>query len=99
PDSRNAAIEVGQGVGGTHIRLINGGARMRVPDGAHPGSRTSIQLGQRPRPNDDWKAGIYADSGVLTLRRFNGTRGATIMGWFKMTGINPSPNSNTPDTP
>ncbi|GAA4081426.1 LamG-like jellyroll fold domain-containing protein [Actinomadura miaoliensis] len=86
------------GPSGTDIDLVNGGAAMRVPDGAHRGSKGSIQLGQvNPTVpgNDDWKAGIYSESGVPTLRAFNATRGATVLGWFKMTGTNPSPNSNT----
>jgi len=88
------------GPSGTDIDLVNGGAAMRVPDGAHRGSRGSIQVKQvnpQVAGNDDWKAGVYSESGVPTLRAFNAARGATVMGWFKMTGVNPSPNSNTAD--
>jgi hypothetical protein len=88
-----------RGFSATTIHLINGGSAMRVADGAHPGSRTSIQLGQvNPlmAGNDDWKAGIYSPTGVPSLHAFNAVEGITIMGWFKMTGDNPSLNSNTP---
>jgi len=80
-------VEPDMGASGTTIALINGGARMRVRD--HGG--LAIQLGQKPGANDDWKAGVYVESGVATLARFAGARGATIMGWFRMTGPNPSP--------
>lgn len=45
--------------------------------------------------NDDWKAGTYSPDGVPTLRAFNGVQQMTVMGWVKMTGQNPSPNSNS----
>jgi hypothetical protein len=94
------ARERDQGRSGTDITLINGGAAMRTEDGSHRGSRHSIQL-QQVNPtttgNDDWKAGIYSETGVPTLHAFNAVKGATVMGWFKMTGQNPSPNSNTAD--
>ena len=32
-----------------------------------------------------------------TLNAFNAAKVTTVMGWFKMTGTNPSPNSNTAD--
>ncbi|HEU4421266.1 MAG TPA: carbohydrate-binding protein [Pilimelia sp.] len=100
PSATNAAIEVDQGLSGTNLRLINGGAAMRVRDGAYPASTTSIQV-QQIRPtvasNDDWKAGIYSSSGVPTLSAFNRVSGTTIMGWFKLTGQNPTPNSNSSD--
>ena len=73
---------------------------MRVRDGAHRSSRTSIETRQvdpATAGNDDWKAGVYSPTGVPTLRAFNAVRETTIMGWFKVTGSNPSPNSNTPD--
>ena len=67
-------------------------------DGAYPSSATSIQI-QQVRPtvssNDDWKAGLYRAPGVPSLNAFNRIQGTTIMGWFKMTGRNPSPNSNS----
>ncbi len=89
-----------RGLSRTIIDLINGGNAMRVPDGAHRFSRGSIQL-QQVEPtllgNDDWKAGIYSATGVPSLTAFNAVHGVTIMGWFKMTGENPSLNSNTPD--
>jgi len=89
-----------RGFSATTIELINGGAAMRVRDGAHLKSTTSIQL-QQVNPtvtgNDDWKAGIYSATGVPTLSAFNAVQGITIMGWVKMTGTNPSLNTTTPD--
>ncbi|MER6173447.1 hypothetical protein [Streptosporangium sp. NPDC001681] len=99
PTPGNAARERDQGRSGTDIDLVNGGASMRVPDGAHRGSRSSLQTRQvNPAlvGNDDWKAGVYSETGVPTLNAFNGAKGTTIMGWFKMTGSNPGLNSNTP---
>lgn len=84
----------------TTINLINGGAQMRVRDKAHRGSGRAIQLGQVDpvnNGNDDWKAGIYSATGVPSLHAFNAARETTIMGWFKMTGTNPSPNTVTAD--
>jgi len=89
-----------RGASATEIDLINGGADMRVKDGAHLKSTTSIQLGQiNPTTfgEDDWKAGIYSPTGVPSLHAFNAARGITIMGWVKMTGDNPSLNTETPD--
>ena len=101
PSPGNAATELDQGGSGTSVTLINGGAAMRVGDGAYPGSTGSLQL-QQVRPtvkgNDDWKAGRWSSSGVASLNAFSHVRGITIMGWFKLTGINPSPNSNTTST-
>jgi glucose/arabinose dehydrogenase len=100
PMPSNPAQELDQGSSGTRIDLINGGAAMRVPDGAHRGSTTSIQLGQvnpTVAGNDDWKAGIYRATGVRSLAAFNGVTGTTVMAWVKMTGVNPSPDSNTAD--
>jgi hypothetical protein len=96
PLGDNAAIEVDQGPSRTDITLINGKGAMRVSDGAYRGSVHSIQLTQRSaNGNDAWKAGIYSSDGVRSLGAFNAVSGATVMGWFKMTGENPSPNSNT----
>jgi len=89
-----------RGLSATTIDLINGGADMRVKDGAHRKSTTSIQLQQlnpTTQGEDDWKAGIYSPTGVSSLSAFNAARGITIMGWFKMTGQNPSLNTETPD--
>ena len=98
PVSGNAAQEQDQGLSGTAIDLVNGGAAMRVPDGAHRGSTSSLQT-QQVNPtvagNDDWKAGVFSATGVPTLNAFNHVRETTIMGWVKMTGENPSPNSNS----
>jgi hypothetical protein len=92
--------EADQGRSGTTIDLVNGGAAMRVRDGAHRGSRFSIQARQvdpAVAGNDDWKAGVYRAAGVPTLHAFSGARAVTIMGWFKQTGPNPNPNSTTAD--
>lgn len=98
PVRGNPARERDRGFSGTDIDLVGSGARMRAPDGAHRGSRTSLQVRQvtpDAAGNDDWKAGVYSASGVPTLNAFNAVEGATVMGWFKMTGQNPSPNTNT----
>jgi hypothetical protein len=98
PVRGNPAQERDRGRSGTTIDLVNGGAAMRVMDGAHRKSRFSIQtrqLNPAVAGNDDWKAGTYSATGVPTLDAFNAARATTIMGWFKTTGPNPSPNSNT----
>ncbi|MCX2949230.1 LamG-like jellyroll fold domain-containing protein [Lentzea sp. NEAU-D7] len=98
PVRGDEALEKDGGRSGTPLRLINGGAGMRVRDGAFRRSRTALQL-QQVNPalagNDDWKAGLYSETGVPTLKAFNSTRQASIMGWVKMTGQNPAPNSNS----
>lgn len=94
PVRGDASRERDLGRSGTAIDLVNGGAAMRVRDGRGH----AVQLGQRTPDAagaDDWKAGVYSASGVRSLRAFGSARGATVMGWFKMTGTNPSPNSNT----
>ncbi|HEY0538934.1 MAG TPA: hypothetical protein VGD53_11205 [Actinoallomurus sp.] len=100
PVPGDPAAERDQGLSRTNIDLVNGGASMRVRDGAFPGSRYSIQTKQvdpATAGNDDWKAGVYSATGVPGLRAFSGAREASIMGWFKTTGPNPSPNTTTPD--
>ena len=98
PVAGNRAQERDQGFSGTDLNLINGGAAMRVRDSAYPAARTSLQAQQIsptvPSP-DDWKAGLYSTSGVPSLHVFNAAREITIMGWVKMTGQNPSPNSGS----
>lgn len=100
-DTRSrSATEQDQGPSGTDIQLINGGARMRVKDGAFPASKGSLQVKQVDpvhAGNDDWKAGIYSATGLESLNRFNAVKGTTVMGWIKMTGDGPSPNTVTPD--
>jgi len=96
----DASIELDQGSSRTNVNLVNGGKAMRVKDGAYPGSNASLQTRQvnpAATGNDDWKAGTWGATGVPTLHAFNAVRGTTIMGWFKLTGPNPSPNSNTAD--
>lgn len=98
PVRGNKALEQDRGRSGTALSLVNGGADMRVRDGAFWRSRNSVQLKQinpTMAGNDDWKAGLYGETGVPSLRAFNGTRQASIMGWVKMTGQNPAPNSNS----
>lgn len=98
PVRGDSARESDQGRSGTTIDLVNGGAAMRVPDRAYPGSGRALQTRQvnpTEAGNDDWKAGIYSATGVQSLRAFNAVEGVTVMGWVKMTGENPRPNSNT----
>ncbi|GAB2864067.1 hypothetical protein [Lentzea nigeriaca] len=98
PVRDDKALEQDSGRSGTALQLMNGGADMRVRDGAFWRSRTSLQLKQvnpTTAGNDDWKAGLYSETGVPSLRAFNGARQASIMGWVKMTGQNPAPNSNS----
>jgi len=100
PVPGDPAAERDQGRSRTNIGLVNGGAAMRVRDGAYPGSRLSIQTKQvspAAAGNDDWKAGVYSATGVPGLRAFSGAKEASIMGWFKTTGPNPSPDTTTPD--
>jgi Concanavalin A-like lectin/glucanases superfamily len=87
------AVERDQGRSHTNINLINGAPRVR------DGFQHAIQTGQigTEASNDDFKAGIYSETGVQSLKAFNATREATIMGWFKVTGTNPSPNTVTPN--
>ncbi|MEV0995038.1 PQQ-dependent sugar dehydrogenase [Nonomuraea sp. NPDC050202] len=94
------AREQDQGLSGTGLALVNGGAAMRVEDGAYRGSVHALQtrqVGPAAAGNDDWKAGVYAESGVPTLRSFNAVAGTTVMGWFKLRADGPALNSNTPD--
>ena len=98
PAPGNPAQEQDRGLSGTAIDLVNGGAAMRVPDGAFPASSASLQTMQVDpvaRGNDDWKAGVYSASGVPSLRAYNGARQMTIVTWVKMTGANPSPNTDS----
>ncbi|SPT58855.1 LamG-like jellyroll fold domain-containing protein [Actinomadura madurae] len=87
--------EADRGRSGTAIDLINGGAVMRIRDGARRHAVQIKQVNQSAKGTDDWKAGIYSATGVPSLRAFNAAKGATLMGWFKMTGTNPSPNTET----
>ncbi|GLY46686.1 hypothetical protein [Lentzea sp. NBRC 102530] len=100
PVRGDSALERDRGRSGTALQLINGGADMRVRDGAFRSSSHSLQLKQiNPAiaGNDDWKAGLYSETGVPTLKAFNGAREASILGWVKMTGQNPAPNSTSAD--
>ncbi|GIG88649.1 LamG domain-containing protein [Plantactinospora endophytica] len=86
------------GRSGTTLDLVNGGAAMRVPDRAHRGSGRAVQTRQvdpAVAGNDDWKAGVYAPTGLPSLHAFNATAGASLLGWFKVLGDGPAPNSNS----
>lgn len=94
----NAAQELDRGASGTILNLINGGAAMRVSDGAYPGSTNALQtlqLNPTVSGNDDWKAGVYQTNGLASLSAFASVRGITLMGWVKPTGTNPNLNSGT----
>lgn len=100
PFQQDGAVEIDRGASRTYLNLINGGEDMRVAEGAYPGSNNSIQLGQvdpLAAGNDDWKAGVYDADGVDTLSALSGVDGMTVMGWVRMTGQNPSLNTNTAD--
>lgn len=92
------ASEADQGPSGTMIRLVNGGAAMRVADNAYAGSGHALQTRQvnaSLQGNDDWKAGVYDGDGVVSLGRFGRAAGITLMGWVKPTGSNPGADSTT----
>ncbi|PWU50343.1 hypothetical protein DLJ47_24260 [Micromonospora sp. S4605] len=100
PVPGDVALERDQGRSGTEIELVNGGAAMRVPERAYPGSGKALQTRQvdpAQAGNDDWKAGIFSASGVRTLRPFSAVAGTTVMGWFKLEMDAPLPNSTTPN--
>ncbi|MCX4834748.1 LamG domain-containing protein [Streptomyces sp. NBC_01016] len=100
PDPADAGRERDVGPSGTTLSLVNGGAAMRVRDDADPRRGHVLQTRQvQPGAagNDDWKAGVYDPAGAASMHAFNGTRQATVMGWFRTTGQNPSPNSGTAD--
>ncbi|MFI1395522.1 LamG-like jellyroll fold domain-containing protein [Streptomyces sp. NPDC020681] len=84
-----------QGRSGTDIHLVNGGSQMRVRDSRRGHVLETRQISPATAGNDDWKAGVYGPDGVPTLHAFNAVRETTVMGWFKMTGENPSPNSGS----
>jgi glucose/arabinose dehydrogenase len=98
PFAANDSYEVDQGASRTLIRLVNGGDRMRVDDGARPGSNNALQLHSAAESptGTAWKAGVYESDadGVASLSRFNNATGTTVMGWFKMTGQNPTAGYN-----
>lgn len=98
PFAVNGGIELDQGPSETLLKLVNGGWGMRVDDGAYEGSNNAIQLQQVDTDadgNDDWKAGVWDGEGVDTLSALSGVEGMSVMGWFKMTGPNPAPNTTT----
>ncbi|HTF08740.1 MAG TPA: hypothetical protein VK659_11275 [Asanoa sp.] len=98
PAKGDPALERDQGRSGTEIDLVNAGADMRVRERAFKHSGNALQTRQvepAVAGNDDWKAGIYAQPGVRTLRAFNAVAGTTVMGWFKVDMDAPALNSNT----
>ncbi|MFE4330749.1 hypothetical protein ACFRQM_15250 [Streptomyces sp. NPDC056831] len=98
PDPADPGREQDIGRSGTTLSLINGGSAMRVADEAYPGASPALQVRQQnpaTAGNDDWKAGTWDAEGMSSLGAFRSARGATVMGWFKMTGDNPALNSNT----
>lgn len=98
PVEGDASRETDLGFSETALHLVNGGAAMRVNDAAYPSAGQSLQTRQvnpAVNGNDDWKAGVFDPDGVDTLNAFSAVRGATLMGWVKPTGINPSLNSTT----
>jgi glucose/arabinose dehydrogenase len=96
PAGGDPSWEQDQGSSGTQIKLVNGGAAARVRDGSRYALQTQ-QVNPTVAGNDDWKAGVYSATGVPSLNAFNHVQQTTIMGWVKMTGQNPSPNSNSAD--
>ncbi|MER5442981.1 hypothetical protein [Streptomyces sp. NPDC002790] len=100
PDPTDAGRERDIGASGPPLSLVNGGSAMRVRDDADPRRGHVLQTRQvNPDTvgNDDWKAGVYDPDGAASLHAFNGARQATVMGWFRTTGQNPSPNSGSAD--
>jgi hypothetical protein len=85
------AVERDQGSSHTNINMINGAPRVKDRFGR------ALQTGQVSNVlgNDDWKAGLYSATGVPSLKAYKSARAATVMGWFKLTGVNPSPNTQT----
>jgi Concanavalin A-like lectin/glucanases superfamily len=100
PALEDETRELDQGLSGTDIQLINGGAPMRVSDGAYEASRASLrvqQVDEANAGNDDWKAGIFDACGVATLSAFSGARGATIMAWVQLSSDGAALDTNTAD--
>ncbi|MEU1844116.1 hypothetical protein [Micromonospora sediminicola] len=100
PVPGDPALERDQGRSGTEIELVNGGAAMRVPDRAYPGSGRALrtrQIAPDATGNDDWKAGTWSASGVRTLRPFANAGGTTVMGWFNREMDGPALNTTTAD--
>ncbi|MDZ5622115.1 PQQ-dependent sugar dehydrogenase [Nocardioides sp. HM23] len=96
PFAANDAYEEDQGSSGTLLQLINGGERMRVDDGAYPGSNNALQIHSAAESptGQAWKAGVWDADGEESLSAFDGAKGITVMGWFKMTGTNPTAGYN-----
>ncbi len=99
--SQTREMETDRGSSNTYIDLVNGLESMRAANGgAFPGSANALQTMQvspDAASNDDWKAGIFREAGQPTLRAFNAAKQTTVMGWFKLMGDHPNPNSNTAD--
>lgn len=101
PVATNAAKETDLGLSHTDLLLINGGAAMRVTDGAYRGSNNALQtqpVSPTATSNDDWKAGLYQTNGVTSLTNFSAVTGITLMGWAKPIGLNPNLDTTTAAT-
>lgn len=96
PFAANDGYEEDRGLSRTLLRLVNGGERMRVDDGAYPGSLNALQIHSAAESPSGtaWKAGVWDAGGADSLRAFNGVEGITVMGWVKMTGQNPTAGYN-----
>lgn len=96
PFAANDANEEDQALSGTLLNFVNGGERMRIDDGAYPGSNNALQLHSAAESptGTPWKAGVWDGDGEESLTAFNGAEGITVMGWFKMGGTNPTPGYN-----
>ena len=100
PDEADPDLESDLGLSGTALRLVNGGAMMRVADPAYPSAGQAVQTKQvdpAENGNNDWKAGVFEAGGVSTLRAFARVQQVTLMGWVKPTSNHPSRNTMTGD--
>lgn len=103
PERRNPALERDAGPAGLPLPLVNGGAAMRVPGGAHADSSHALQTRQISplvAGHDDWKAGLHRPGGEPALAPFAAVRGLTLLGWVRPDSgrpLQPGLRSGTPD--
>lgn len=86
PAPAEPALELDLGPAGLALPLVNGGAAMRVPGGAYPGSRYALQTRQIEPDlagQNDWKAGLHRPGGAPELAPFAAARGITLLGWVR----------------
>ncbi len=98
--AQDAAKEEDLGSANLLLSLVNGGGAMRVDDTAHRWGVNALRTRQvepAAAGNDDHKAGVWDADGVRAYERFAAAEGITVMGWFKVQGDLPAPNSNTAD--